>query len=262
MASVQFIGTATLLIRCGGFTVLTDPNFIRRGESLRMGYLMHATRLTEPALRIEDLPALDVVVVSHIHQDHFDTVARHRLDRSLPIISTPQGAGVLRRYGFRNTHALRPWQSIEFWKHGDTLRVTAAPAVHARGLLAALFPSVMGSVFDFEPAGGPRTRIYTTGDTLLTDDVLHVAERFPDIDVAFLHLGGGRFGPFQVTMDAGQGVVLMRRLRARQTVPIHFNGYARMKDPIDHFIGAVNVTGFRLRDGLKYLAPGATLEIA
>jgi hypothetical protein len=51
-ASILFIGTATMLIRYAGFTVLTDPNFIHRHEQVDLGYGLSATRQTNPALDI------------------------------------------------------------------------------------------------------------------------------------------------------------------------------------------------------------------
>src|SRR5689334_19194965 len=59
LGSVQFIGTATTLIRYQGLTILTDPNFLHRGEQIHIGYGMHSTRLTNPAINYEDLPKID-----------------------------------------------------------------------------------------------------------------------------------------------------------------------------------------------------------
>src|SRR5918912_1946327 len=70
--SVFFVGTATVLIRYAGFTILTDPNFVHRHEQVDLGNGLHATRQTDPAVEIEDLPPLDLVVLSHFHGDHFD----------------------------------------------------------------------------------------------------------------------------------------------------------------------------------------------
>ena len=72
LGSVQFIGTATTLIRYQGMTILTDPNFLHRGEQVHIGYGMHSTRLTNPAIDFDDLPPVDFVLLSHLHEDHFD----------------------------------------------------------------------------------------------------------------------------------------------------------------------------------------------
>src|SRR5438309_6234807 len=79
--SVLFIGNATVLIRYAGFTILTDPTFIHMHEQVSIGYGMHSTRLTNPAVDIGDLPPLDLIVLSHFHGDHFDQVAEHDLDK-------------------------------------------------------------------------------------------------------------------------------------------------------------------------------------
>src|SRR3954470_14157921 len=90
--SITFVGTATTLIRYAGFTVLTDPNFLHRGERVYLGKGRWTTRRTDPAIEIGDLPDLDLVVLSHLHGDHFDRVAREGLDRSVPVATTPAAA--------------------------------------------------------------------------------------------------------------------------------------------------------------------------
>ena len=85
--SLFFIGNATVLLRLGPFAVLTDPNFLHQGESVGIGYgLIRSKRLTEPAISIDALPPLDMVVLSHHHEDHFDRVATEQLN---PVVPTP-----------------------------------------------------------------------------------------------------------------------------------------------------------------------------
>jgi L-ascorbate metabolism protein UlaG (beta-lactamase superfamily) len=82
--SLTFIGTATTQVRLGGFTLLTDPNFLHRGQRAYLGKGLWSRRLTEPTPTPAQLPALDAVVLSHVHGDHWDRVAaaswtgRHR----------------------------------------------------------------------------------------------------------------------------------------------------------------------------------------
>lgn len=70
--SIQFIGTATVLIRYQGVTILTDPNFLHKGEHVHLGYGLRSKRLTDPALELSQLPPINLVVLSHFHEDHFD----------------------------------------------------------------------------------------------------------------------------------------------------------------------------------------------
>src|SRR3712207_6157745 len=95
-----FVGTATPGLRIGSFTLLPDPNFLHRGQRPFLGYGLSSKRLTEPAVGPAALPALDGVVLSHLHGDHFDRVARHGLDRAAPVVTTAHAARRLRRWGF------------------------------------------------------------------------------------------------------------------------------------------------------------------
>src|SRR3954468_22199346 len=90
--SLTFIGTATTLLRLGPFTVLTDPNFIRRGKLVYLGKGLVSRRRTDPATALDDLPRYDLVVLSHLHGDHFDRVARRGLDRAVPVVTTTQAS--------------------------------------------------------------------------------------------------------------------------------------------------------------------------
>src|SRR3712207_6714252 len=124
--SIFFVGTATVLLRYAGFTVLTDPNFLHRHDKVRLAYGLSSRRLTEPALSIDDLPPLDLVVLSHLHDDHFDRIAEERLDKSLPIVTTPHAARYLTDKGFRAAHAIATWETIEARKGQSRLRITSA----------------------------------------------------------------------------------------------------------------------------------------
>ena len=166
--SVFFIGNATVLLRFGGFTILTDPTFIHMHEEVSIGYGMHARRLTNPAMEIEHLPPLDFVLLSHFHGDHFDQVAEARLDKELPIITTGEAAKELQQRGFHNTHALETWEAISIAKGDALLRITALPARHGPPVVDLLLPEVMGSLLEWELGGrGIVYRMYITGDTLM-----------------------------------------------------------------------------------------------
>lgn len=205
--AIFFVGTATVVLRHAGFTILTDPNFLHRHESLQLGYgLLRSRRLTEPALTIDKLPPIDCIILSHLHEDHFDRVAVRDLDKRLPIITTGQAAKGLAKEGFGITHALPPWESLTVTKGEGRLRITAMPGIHAPGPLARLLPPVMGGMREFARAEGSDTfRLYITGDTLLHDQLALIPQRYPDIDVALLHLGEMRVLGLLVTMDARQG---------------------------------------------------------
>src|SRR3954464_6807869 len=144
-ATVTFIGNATTVLRLGDFTVLTDPAFGPAGSRVYLGYGAWTRRLTDPALPALDLAQVDAVLLSHLHGDHFDRAARRRLAPSLPIITTPQAERRLKRH-FTAVRGLPTWESHEWTRGAQRLRVTAVPGRHGPGIADALLPDVMGSV--------------------------------------------------------------------------------------------------------------------
>jgi len=178
MDAITFIGTATMIVRLGSFTVLTDPNFLHRGQRAYLGKGLWSQRLTEPAMQPVDLPVLNAVVLSHLHGDHFDRVARRELDRTIPVLTTEHAASRLRRYGF-SCHGMQPWNSHELTDGEESLTVESLPAVHAYGLMGKLLPPVMGSFLVHRVAGTVRRRVYLSGDTLSGDHLDEIRERLP-----------------------------------------------------------------------------------
>ena len=76
-----------------------------------LGYGLVSKRLREPALRVEQLPALDAIVLSHMHGDHWDRVAQTHLDRAVPVLTTHHAAKRLHHRGFSEATGLSTWQS-------------------------------------------------------------------------------------------------------------------------------------------------------
>jgi L-ascorbate metabolism protein UlaG (beta-lactamase superfamily) len=237
--SLTFIGTATTVLRLGGFTLLTDPNFLHRGQRAYLGYGLTSKRLTEPALQPDQLPPLDAVLLSHLHGDHFDRVAKRELPKDLPVVTTPEAARKLGRWGFGRCTGLRTWQEQVFERGTERLRVIAVPAVHGPGVIDRLLPQVMGSVVELEQAGMVTLRLYVTGDTLYREQLGEIRRRFPDIDVMVAHLGGTKIMGVLLTMDGRQGADLVRLVKPRMTVPVHTDDYTVFRSPLSDFFAEV-----------------------
>ena len=262
--SFTFLGTATTLLSYGGFTLLTDPNFLHRGQYAYLGKGLVSRRRTDPALEIADLPPLDAVVLSHLHGDHFDRVARRGLPRSTPILTTRAAARRLRSWGFEQAVALDTWQRHELRSPGgDVLQVTAVPGRHARGLAAALLPPVMGSVLEFAPVADPPLSVYVTGDTLVVDDLREIPRRHPSLDVGLWHLGGTRIPGILglgmlATMDGRQGADLLELVHPARTVPIHYDDYGVFRSPLSDFLAEAERRGL---SGVRPVRRGETVPL-
>ena len=258
--TMQYIGTATMLLRLGPFTVLTDPNFLHRGQRVHLGYGLLSKRRTQPALGVDELPRLDAILLSHLHGDHWDRVAHRGLPRDVPVLTTPKAAHTLDRRGFHAAEGFATWDDRTQHRDGHTLTVTATPGRHARGVAQHLLPPVMGSVVDYRAPDGPALRIYITGDTLFVDDLREIPRRFPDLDVGVLHLGGTTLpGGLVVTMGARDGTDLLEFLRPRMAVPIHFADYGVFHSPLIDFLDETRRRG--LHDLVRVVGFGETASL-
>lgn len=214
--SIFFVGTATVILRYAGFTILTDPNFLHAGDHVHLGYGLTSERLTDPAIDIEELPALDFVVLSHYHGDHVDRIAEEKLPRDLPIITTEHAAGELKEKGFTAPLALDTWDAVTVEKGAQRVRITSMPGKHGPAGVDFFLPPVMGSMLEFQNASAQTMlRLYITGDTLVHDDLQEIPKRYADIDLALFHLGGTRIMGILLTMDAEQGVEAIRIINPR-----------------------------------------------
>jgi L-ascorbate metabolism protein UlaG (beta-lactamase superfamily) len=136
------------------------------------------------------------------------------------------------------------------------VRITSMPGRHGPPLSDLIMPQVMGSMLEFESTGRSPFRLYITGDTLLFDDLKEIPARYPAIDLSLLHLGGTRVLGILVTMDGRQGVELIKLIRPRRAIPIHFNDYDVFTSPLSDFEREVAAAG--LQDRVHYLSHGAT----
>lgn len=274
--TVTFVGNATTLISGGGrhgdehsrqeqITLLTDPNFLHRGQRAYLGYGLVSRRRHDPALDIDALPPLDGVVLSHMHGDHWDRVAQRRLDPALPILTTPHAAKRLARRGFGRAVALETWRQRRFVKGGTTVTVTSLPGRHAPTPVDRFLPPVMGSMIEFSD-GSAHRRLYVSGDTLFVDDLREIPVRFDSIDAGVLHLGGtrlpfGRHLPFglTVTMDGRQGADTVELLNLPKMIPVHFDDYGVFASPLSEFVDEMKRRG--LGERIFELERGSSVSI-
>ena len=210
---ITFLGHSTVLIEVGGLRILTDPVLFDRVSLLR-----RVGSPLDPGLHA----AIDLVLVSHLHLDHFDVPSLRQLGPGVELV-VPSGAGrLLQRLGFANVNELGPGRELE---RGD-VTITATPARH--GGYRPPFGPRAGAVGYLVEAD--RERIYFAGDTDLFPGMADLAP----IDVALLpvwgwgpRLGSGHLNP----ETAAEAVGL---LRADISVPIHWGtlwpfGFGRVR---------------------------------
>ena len=149
-ASIFFVGTATTILEWEGIRLMTDPNFIHAGDHVHLGPGVTGMRKTNPAAELDELPRIDVVLLSHYHGDHFDQNVEAQLRRSLPIITTPHAKSHLANKAdgeaFTNVWELDAWTSmmidISRREKGEekvpAIKVTGMPGKHVSGAIEIL----------------------------------------------------------------------------------------------------------------------------
>lgn len=194
---LQLIRNATLKLDYAGRTVLIDP-YLAPKHSLPSFANRSENPMVELPVAIETiLDGVELVIVSHLHSDHFDSVAKQRLPKHLPIFCQPGDEGEIGAAGFTDVTPLTDRAS---WQG---LTLTRREGSHGLGPVVELMGSVMGLTLEAE--GEPS--IYWAGDTVLYPPVASViAETKPDIIVT--HSCGARWDGDLIVMDAQETVAV------------------------------------------------------
>lgn len=218
--AVTHINHATMLLQLPGLNVLTDPVWSMR---VGPGGWLGPKRAHAPALAIESLPHIDVVVVSHNHFDHLDLPTLRDLDRlHQPRFFVPLGdAELLEEAGISQVVELDWWQEVAL---DGGYRLTFTPAQHNSGRSPWSHDrSLWGS---YVIAGGDHV-CYFAGDTAFADHFEAVRQRFGPIDLAMLPIGA--YAPRErmraYHMDPADAVQAHIALGAKVSVGMHYGTF-------------------------------------
>src|SRR5712691_5881522 len=201
---ITSIGHATFLIELHGQRILTDPWFY---ETPFTG--QHPDPF---GLSLEQLPPLDLILVTHTHIDHFDRRALKRLVAQTRAFVGVKGMGEpMRKLGFSHVIGLAPWETFA----ASPLTITAVPAAHS------------GPTNSYIIERGGKT-VYFAGETTFFPDLVRISEHLPRLDIAVLPVDGLRlrWGK-QLAMDAHDAVEAVQLLRPRVVIPVLDHDFSR-----------------------------------
>jgi len=215
-AVVTFVGHSTFLVQTPAGNLLTDPMYSDRAGPLN---IVGPRRVRAPAVRIEDLPPIAVVLLSHNHYDHCDLRTLRKLARRFdPILVTPLGNGPLtRRAGIRRV------EELDWWEHAQTtpLPVTLTPAHHFSARTPWDRNRALWGGFVVR-AGG--CSIYFAGDSAYAPFFRDIPRRLGAIDLALLPIGAyePRWFMQAVHMNPAEAVQAHLDLGASASIGMHF----------------------------------------
>ena len=228
--SVTWIGHATLLFQHDGKNILTDPVFSNRASPFSF---TGPKRVVSAALKPEQLPDLDLVIISHAHYDHLDMPGLRQLAALQPDVRVvvPLGLG---RYasdaGFRDVSELDWWQADQ--DEAGPL-VTATPVRHwaSRGLFDRNKTLWAGFMIRF--ADGYQ--FYFAGDTGYGGDFVETRERLGAPDFAAIPIGAYEPREFMKESHCNpeEAVQIFQDLRAGQAIGIHWGTFKLTLEPLN-----------------------------
>jgi len=225
---VFWLGHATALIQSGGLNILTDPIFEERASPLRS---FGPERQTGVPLSPADLPAIDVVVISHNHYDHLSEKAIRLLaGRPGTLFLVPLGlAALLKSWGASRVLELDWWQYVDIKEH----RFSATPVQHFSSRSLTDRNETLWTGWYIHARRSDR-RFYFAGDTGYGPFFRETRERLGRVDLALIPIGAYRPRWFMqiVHVDPPEALRAAHDLEARHVLPIHWGTYDLADEPL------------------------------
>jgi L-ascorbate metabolism protein UlaG (beta-lactamase superfamily) len=220
--TITWIGHTTFLIRLDGTTILTDPVFgprigIRLAGSITVGL----SRLVPAALRMRELPPLDLVLVSHAHMDHYDLASLRRLERDVPVVFAQDTTEFIEGFDFSNIQELD-------WGQSAAVKGVRIEAVRVRHW-GKRYPWDRDRGYNAYLLQKGRYAILFGGDTGYTSG-LPAALAGRSMDVAMLPIGS--YNPWiHNHANPEDAWRMFRALEAEYFVPMHWRTFKLSKEP-------------------------------
>ena len=178
----QLIRNATLKIEYNKHQILLDPFFSSKGSLPAFAGIAPNPTVDLPVSKEEILDGVELILLSHLHPDHFDEPAQEALPKFLPVFCAPVDQPNIEAKGFTNVSAIK--EPMEW----EGITVEATFAQHGTGD----WLTSMGHVTGFLLSAPNRPSLYLAGDTVLTDEVRKfIKNRKPNVIVT--NSGGAHF---------------------------------------------------------------------
>jgi len=236
-----WLGHTTVLLSLDGFTVLTDPVFSTR-IGLNFGPLtVGIKRLVDIAAPVDDLPAIDLVLLSHAHMDHFDLPSLRRLESSRThVVTADRTSDLLRIKRYAQVQELRWRQSVQI----GPAKVTAFEVAHwGARMRSDVFRGYNGYLLEVG-----RHRVLFGGDTAYTDSFRQFKSS-RGLDLAIMPVGA--YDPWiRVHCNPEQAWRMANDAGAEFVLPVHHQTFPLSREPrlepVERLIAAAGATPERV----------------
>lgn len=213
--SVTWLGHAAFLLRLDGRSILLDPYLGAYAAPINSG----PKRFVPPALRVSELPAIDIVIVSHNHYDHLcGPTIKALAARGVGTVVVPLGlGGFFRTRGFKDVRELDWEQATE----AAGLSVTALPAIHWSKRTAFDRNRSLWASFAVQ---GSRNKVWFAGDTAAGPVFEDIGARHGPFDAALVPIGAYEPRSIMAAHHANpeEAVAIGRAMQAERLIAMHW----------------------------------------
>ena len=251
---VAWIGHATFLMKFGETTIITDPVFSKNAGPLFFG----PKRLTKPALKLNEIPKIDVFLLTHNHYDHQDMTTIRKFPFKDVKVLTPLKLGkYFIKNSYKDVNEMDWYEQIEI---GDDIKITFLPAVHwsKRGLTDTN-KTLWGSyLIDYK-----GKKILFACDTGVGKIYKELGEKYGPIELTFINIGAYNFYPMASVKDSAsyhtnpeEALSLARDLKSKKVIGMHWGTFVLSLEPIAEpplrFKDNATKYGFKRNDAIIY----------
>ena len=225
---LTFVNHATFLIQIPGLNILTDPVWSRRASPFSW---LGPKRIREPGISLDELPPIDLILISHNHYDHLDVKTLKILNqRDSPRVLAPLGdKALIQSLGFSDVLELDWWDETNI---AAQIRITFTPSQHFSGRgLWDRYRSLWGSYYMHH---GPRS-VYFGADSGYSSHYADIKSRLGSPDIAILGIGAYEPNWFMkpIHMNPAEAVVAHRDLDAKLSIGMHFGTFPLATEGFD-----------------------------
>ncbi len=237
---ITWFGHSTLLVEIEGQRILIDPVW---GDYASPGRLFGVKRSFAPPLSLDDLPAIDAVVLSHDHYDHLNEPTIKALRDRVPLFVVPLGLGAHLEYW-----GVPPERIVEldWWERVDVggIELACTPARHFSGRMLTDRDATLWAGWALL---GRTRRVFFSGDTGLFPGFDEIGARLGPFDVTMMEVGAYNTDWADIHMGPEQAIEAHRRVRGGLMLPIHwgmFNlAFHSWTEPAERVIAAAERAG-------------------
>lgn len=225
---VTFINHATTLIQLDGVNVLTDPVYSDRVSPFDFA---GPSRVRPPGIKFENLPRIDVVVLSHNHYDHMDIATLQRINKTWPTAQFFAGLG---NKAFLEGKGLTNVVELDWWDSRDVKSVVVRSVPNQHFSNRGLFDSD-GTLWSAWVIEGKPGRAYFGGDTGYGPHFKAIADKLGPMRLAIVPIGAFKPEWFMapIHMSPSEAVQAAIDLQATTAVPMHYGTFPLADDGED-----------------------------